>query len=701
MPKLPARQPSAPDDIDTALIETAESFLSEHFFDPDAEAAYKEKLAAERQRMGESLVLQEQTFSVRGSDCTMRLSALRTWTMFRVSFDHKEFAAAIEGSWSFDLQELQKPRVTNRRGSRKVWEDALDEIDEFWLDEMSDADVGALLGDDDLDEDDADDPLLDLNPAEPPPATGTDRARVKAIAKRLARNDNQPLSTEDRQWLQDTPQVLPVITEALIAAAKEHGVADPLVSAYGVMLSLELEYVRYRQDRGWDWADDMLEDFQHRLLAFANEGGDPALFMAMGHALSEARVPVSEDMQKALSDAGLRDDELIASGDLQEATREMLSELASQLDTPFEVVETLNRMDAIMPAEARSVLADILASAEQEMMRDAAAILLLDRSPEVRKSVVAALTNALPRRAMSSATLRRLIAIRGWLPEAEREPVDELIRKARLAGIEIGAWPKPLPDTEYHATMIDGSGAQSLLIVSRGTSKGCFRALLLRHGDGIVDAWQEEDLSRGRLNKMLRGTQEEVPSIKVSRDYIDMMVQHAIGSSVEKDSVPPEMFLQIAEGLNGSDWKARRLDIPAEARRLFEALPEADRSESAVERSLGEARDSLLGSDVLTTWFEDGPKVHAAMKGAARGNTDKLISTILDDVLEEHRMQWAERFVLMGMWCQAASDAKQRRMARGLITTAVALVDNRPLAEIPAMLMIAAQTVTAETANPW
>lgn len=701
MPKLPARQPSAPDDIDTALIETAESFLSEHFFDPDAEAAYKEKLGAERQRMGESLVLQEQTFSVRGSDCTMRLSALRTWTMFRVSFDHKEFGAAIEGSWSFDLQELQKPRVINRRGSRRVWEDALDEIDEFWLDEMSDADMDALLGDDDPDEDDADDLLLDLNPAEPPPATGTDRARVKAIAKRLARNDNQPLSTEDRQWLQDTPQVLPVITEALIAAAKEHGVADPLVSAYGVMLTLELEYVRYRQDRGWDWADDMLEDFQHRLLAFANEGGDPALFMAMGHALSEARVPVSEDMQKALSDAGLRDDELIASGDLQEATREMLSELASQLDTPFEVVETLNRMDAIMPADARSVLADILASAEQEMMRDAAAILLLDRSPEVRKSVVAALTNALPRHPMSSATLRRLIAIRGWLPEAEREPVDELIRKARLAGIEIGAWPKPLPDTEYHATMIDGSGAQSLLIVSRGTSKGCFRALLLRHGDGIVDAWQEEDLSRGRLNKMLRGTQEEVPSIKVSRDYIDMMVQHAIGSSVAKDSVPPDMFLQIAEGLNGSDWKARRLDIPAEARRLFEALPEADRSESAVERNLGEARDSLLGADVLTTWFEDGPKVHAVMKGAARGNADKLINAILDDVLEEHRMQWAERFVLMGMWCQAAPDAKQRRMARGLITTAVALVDNRPLAEIPAMLMIAAQTVTAETANPW
>jgi hypothetical protein len=89
------------------------------------------------------------------------------------------------------------------------------------------------------------------------------------------------------------------------------------------------------------------------------------------------------------------------------------------------------------------------------------------------------------------------------------------------------------------------------------------------------------------------------------------------------------------------------------------------------------------------------------MKGAARRNPDKLVNVILDDVLEENRMQWAERFALMGMWCQAAPDPKRRRMARGLITTAMALVDDTRLAEIPAMKMIAARTMSAETANPW
>ena len=709
MPKLPVHQPSVPDDIDNALIESVEAFLSEYFFDPDAEDAYKEQLSAERARMGDSLLLQEADFTVRGSRCNVRLEALRTWTMFRLGFDHKEFAATIEGSWSFDLQELQKPRVTNRRGSRQVWEEALDGFDEIWsgpLDASEDDELSADYDseDDDADEDDDDELLLDLDPKEPPPATSTDRARVKAIAKRLARRADQPISVEDRQWLQDTPQALPVITEALIAAANETGLDHPMVAAYAVMLTFELEYVRYRQDRGWEWASAMLDDFQQRLLVFAREGGDPALFAAMGRSLSEARVRVSDEMQRALADAGLNNEDLTPPGDLQEATRSMLSELAGQLNDPFEVVETLKNMDAVMPAELRAVLADILATAEQDMMREAAAILLLDASAEVRAAVVAALNEAMPARKISSTTLRRLIAIRSWWPEAEREPVDELIRKVRLAGVEIEPWPKPLPDTDYHVSKIDGAGAQSILAISRGASKGYFRALLLRHGEGIVDAWQEANLSRGKLTKMLRGTQEEMPVVKMSRDYVDTMVQHAIGCSVARDTVPPELFLQVAEGLNGSEWKARqhhdRLRVH-EARRLFEALPSADRTESAIERNLAEARDSLTESEVLATWFEDGPKIRAALKGMASGKPDQLINVIVNEVVAENRGKWAERFVLMGMWCQAAPDAKQRRMARGLITTASALVNETPLTEIPAMTVIAVNTLAADADGSW
>ena len=85
----------------------------------------------------------------------------------------------------------------------------------------------------------------------------------------------------------------------------------------------------------------------------------------------------------------------------------------------------------------------------------------------------------------------------------------------------------------------------------------------------------------------------------------------------------------------------------------------------------------------------------------ARGKPDQLISVIVNDVVAENRVQWAERFVLMGMWCQAASDAKQRRMARGLVTTAFALVNDTPLTEIPAMTVIAVNTLEAEATGSW
>ena len=98
--------------------------------------------------------------------------------------------------------------------------------------------------------------------------------------------------------------------------------------------------------------------------------------------------------------------------------------------------------------------------------------------------------------------------------------------------------------------------------------------MLLRLGTGVVDTWADHDLSRGKINKLLREAKMAASIFRVEKPFIDTMVQHAIGTAVEQNAAPPAMLLEMAELLGGTEWKERRLDTKAEADRLFNALAE-------------------------------------------------------------------------------------------------------------------------------
>jgi hypothetical protein len=200
---------------------------------------------------------------------------------------------------------------------------------------------------------------------------------------------------------------------------------------------------------------------------------------------------------------------------------------------------------------------------------------------------------------------------------------------------------------------------------------------------------------------LLREAQLEGIFTQVRKPYVDAMVQHAIGTAVAAGQAPSEGVLTIAELVGGADWKDRRLDINEESERLWNELPEMDRTPAAVDAAFERgltwmARDQLIGS-----WFEDGPKVRDALAPLSRNDMAGMVDVVMNDVLPPTRALWAERFVLMAMWCQAAVDAKYRSRARDLIPVAHALTGETPLSDIPIMGLIAGQTVRAVLEGAW
>ena len=688
-------------EIHEAIILLADVILSDYFFDPDNEDVYKQRHSTNRPAGSAALLLEEETLELEDAECTLRIEALRSLTHFRITVVHPSFTAAVEGRWSFDNEELDGAKVTKLTGNldniEALVEEIIQEIEGSALDDDVLADVMEAIGDDE------EVPLIGDDPTEPLEATALDRNRIKAIAKRIARNLEAEINIEDRSWLEQTPQTLPVITESLIAAASAPKRDEPLVMAYQVLLGLQLEFVRYRQDRGWDWANDMLTAFQQRLVAVGRAETVPRddWFM-MCSALTEARVPVSSEVQTQLADAGFKPDEEAGPPEqMMQTLRGFMDQLADMVSTPYEVITALQSAGAMLPPALRGFMATELALSPHQVLRDAVPVMLLDDDPMVRESAAGALEQTARPDTLSPDTLRRAIALRNWIPATHRASLDTAIRKARLAGVETGAWPAPTRDLEFYASTIDGSGAQSILVVSRFGKKGLFAGLLLRHGTGVVDSWIDPEISRGKISKLLREAQMAAPSARVEKTFVDVMVQHAIGTSVEHGAVPPAALLEMAEIVGGAEWKDRRLDIEAEANAMFEALDPADRTPQGIEAGFAHGLDWMSQDEVFGSWFEDGPNVHKALAKLPRTDQSGMAAVVMADILPQKRSEWAERFLVMAMWAQAAADAKYRAKARDLVLIAHALAGDSPLEAIPIMTVIAMQTVRATLLGGW
>jgi hypothetical protein len=692
---------AVPDLINEALLELAETVLSDFFFDPENEQAYKRALSKNRPTGDHGLLLTEETFALPDADCVVRLEALRTMTRFRVGVAHPTFDATVEGVWSIDDEVLSGTRVT-RTGDPAAIEDAvqamIDVIDERELDEDEFTDFM------DEAEDDEDVPLIGDDPTEPPEATALDRSRLKAIAKRVARATDGEIAAEDRLWLEQMPQILPALTESVIAAASAAKRDDRLVVTYHALLAMQLEFVRYRQDRGWEWANEMLEAYQRRLVEVGRAETIPRddWFMMCG-ALEQARVTVGDEVQAELADAGFKPEEF---GDtppeaMMEMMRQFMDELARMVSSPFEVVDSLKGSGAMLPAALRSFLATELALSPHAVLREAVPLLLLDDDSAVRVAAAGALEQTAHPETLSSDALRRAITIRNWIPAADRPALDAAIRKARIAGVEIGAWPAPVRDLELYASSVDGSGAQSILGVSRTGKKGLFAGLLLRHGTGVVDGWVDQDMARGKVAKLLREAQMGAPIVRVGKAFLDSMVEHAIAASVEQDAVPPAPLMELAELLGGAEWKDRRIDIAAEADRLFAALDPAERTPEGIESAFARGLEWMVDDEVLGSWFEDGPQVQKALAKLPRTDRTGMMAVVMSDILPDKRAEWTERFLMVALWSQAATDAAQRSKAADLVQVAHALAGDAPLETIPAMELIADQTVRGMLLGGW
>ncbi len=306
-------------------------------------------------------------------------------------------------------------------------------------------------------------------------------ALIRAVATELRRHGTPSFNAVSNAWLESQPQSLWPLLDAAVAASTAHRRDEALITACRWLLANQLELIRYRLERGHEWARSMLDAYQEKLIALVQADTLPESdWFELVNLLKVAKVTIRPEMAEALALAAAHATPDEAAGatpqDLLRQLRGPLDELGTSAENPFMVVEGLAETGALIPTDLRAFMTHELGLSPHSVLREAVPLLLLDPEPAVRQAAAAVLEQIAVPETISPVMLRRTLLIRNWVPEGEREAIDRLIRKARVKGVTFAQW-TVAPALAINCSMVDGSGAQSLLLTTpagrRVCSPGC------------------------------------------------------------------------------------------------------------------------------------------------------------------------------------------------------------------------------------
>lgn len=499
--------------------------------------------------------------------------------------------------------------------------------------------------------------------------------------------------------LEAQPEAALDLLDMLLAEAGKKRRNEKLVTAYGYMLGQALEYARYAIEGGFEHAAELVDAVRQRLLVAGKQGrAEPALLLMVLREFASAKLDPGSELRALLE---TQVEAMALSAPAPDPGAEGIAgldshfaELAREVgDDSFELYAHVQEMASAFPDGQRAAFGAWLLQAREETAREAALGWLLDASASVRNSTTSEIEHAAARDGVSGTMLRRLIAVRNWLPEPDRASVDRAVQACRRKGVEIGPWPQPQV-REVLASVIDGAGAQSVFVLTREGRRQAIGCLLLKHGIGIRDAWARHGLTRAEVGEFLEQLQA-IELLPASIDYVRIAAAHGLATNLASGVMPPFAMLDFMEtaGLQGLQPEA----LTAEAMLGLlgaEADPALSQPET-VTHVLSSSRTLPNEFRFLDSWFEADTEVERLLGGVATTRA-KQIARVRDELLRRRAAKWIERLAWTAL---SLRHAEEDEPWEAFYVSARELKSGRPIADIPLMMHVAVQTVDAHTAS--
>lgn len=521
-------------------------------------------------------------------------------------------------------------------------------------------------------------------------------ADLKRHAERVLKDAESGRMTANseraRAFMEDHPDAALSVVDLI---AREGGAKEPndhLMQACALLFSWGVELLRYEAEDGHRRATGLIEEIRARLLKLVRDDSvSVQVPLILTNALVGAKIAPGTELTNALGERAAESAASEAS-DQPEALGAVIEALLAEVDgNEFDLLASLNEVSQALPPQFRCTMVEMGLYEKQPVLREAAVLGLLDPAPEVRETACRLIAQGAP---VSPVGLRRMIAIRNWLPQDERPRLDAAIARARRDRVACASWPRAAVETIL-ATQMDGAGAQSAFAVVKDGRRRLVAGLLVKLGAGIADAWCLRGQTRAEVREILDDITIETEALPVGRNFLDLVVPHFLAVGLEAGAVPPAGLLDVVEALGIEAWQPAALSAEALIALLEEgadALPPQMGMLAVRENGSDTDEGSLLEEFALMqSWYEDDAEVAALLDKRLRSSPSVRVEAVLDSILEPRRDKWAERFLWTALWLRHAADPPLPWT--DFFAVGRALHEGRRVKDIPVMREIAEATV--------
>jgi len=519
-----------------------------------------------------------------------------------------------------------------------------------------------------------------------------DRLLIK-MCKAIKKNKDPAFTEDERRFLDDSQKTSLLLIKKLAQGSKEPNYQ----MACSALFAHALTSLRYNYERHEVWAKRLYGKIGEALSQYAPHCSTDCVINII-QAFYEARLDVPEHFKEWSMEALAPDDASMPSPEALHAYGQNMVEslFEEQPDmTAFELSDLLFQSLHAMPPETLGVIVNCLLESPRTAAQDAAVLFLLHPNSKNRAQAINILSEISEHQSLTPESLRRLVIIRQWSPDGERQPIDTLIARQRKRGALFAETPKPPAIVRYEASMFDGSGVQLIFFETQQGKQHQLGGLLVKREVGIRDAWiTPTHLPSKELRAVKKEMQQERPLVmlQVDGDYVARIVSHYIALNTNNDETPEPHLLEIHEHLGAPGWRAEPTSIETLLTALIAEVNPDGISAAWIEQSLERSGNWMGYEEFTESWFEVSPNIDALINrhtlrinGTHQINRNAALQELSSKGFEALRYKWVELFSWMALMAKSQLIADNCMLWKDFATLAYVLHQGQAMHDIPLM----------------
>lgn len=398
----------------------------------------------------------------------------------------------------------------------------------------------------------------------------------------------------------------------------------------------------------------------------------------------EGQVELSPELQQAYFDVADREEnQEIDECDYLDAMQDMLHELSDL--SVFEVAEHIFSQSYAMQPDFYFGLISDLCSIEEG--HEVALMFLMHPHHEVRSIAILVIDQMISSMTLRSISLSRLNTMSQWYAVEYQTYFTKWLKIQRKKGCVYAKPPSSLPNTKWYATEIDGSGAQGLFIYIQQKRRYRLAGLLINSRIGIKEVWLTVPLSKKEITHYVEETFEKDTVVReVTREYLQLMINHFLGVMHGKKTVPPLHLLEIQELLN-LDFMPDCIDIATLMQEIGVQITPF--TAAAVADGVKHSKRWLQDKRIVNSWFEESSTIDSLVNQCCSIEKGVKICAIKDAhalvreaLFTANREKWIFHFLWTALWLKAKTNTKER-FWKDCFFVAYALSEGQTPASIP------------------